>query len=113
MAVTASFSPGGIVTLICAGAFRRAISPGRTLALICASAFRRLTLARWHRRADAVQRPQLPVHRLGMRYTSDLTDPKWQLIDYGFPKPGKQACPREDAFRELLKFLTVVLQRLL
>ena len=39
---------------------------------------------------------------LGMRYTSDLTDAEWQLIDYCFPKPAKTGRPREHAFRELV-----------
>jgi transposase len=37
-----------------------------------------------------------------MRYTSDLTDAEWQLIDYGFPKPAKTGGPREHAFGELV-----------
>jgi putative transposase len=37
-----------------------------------------------------------------MRYTSDLSDAEWQLIDYCFPKPSKQGRPREHSFRELL-----------
>jgi transposase len=40
--------------------------------------------------------------KLGMRYTSDLTDAEWQLIDYCFPKPAKPGRPREHAFRELV-----------
>jgi putative transposase len=37
-----------------------------------------------------------------MRYTSDLTDAEWQLIDYCFPKPCKTGRPREHSYRELL-----------
>ena len=37
-----------------------------------------------------------------MRYTSDLTDAEWQLIDYCFPKPAKTGRPREHSFRELV-----------
>ena len=37
-----------------------------------------------------------------MRYTSDLTDTEWQLIDYCFPKPSKNGRPRKHMFRELL-----------
>jgi putative transposase len=37
-----------------------------------------------------------------MRYTSDLTDAEWQLIDYCFPEPAKTGRPREHAFRELV-----------
>ena len=37
-----------------------------------------------------------------MRYTSDLTDAEWQLIDYCFPKPFKTGRPREHSYRELL-----------
>lgn len=46
---------------------------------------------------------------LGMRYTTDLTDTEWQLINYCFPKPSKTGRPREHSFRELLNgiFYTV------
>ena len=37
-----------------------------------------------------------------MRYTSDLTDTEWQLIDYCLPKPSKTGRPREHSYRELL-----------
>lgn len=37
-----------------------------------------------------------------MRYTSDLTDPEWQLIDYCFPKPRRTGRPRKHRQRELL-----------
>ncbi len=37
-----------------------------------------------------------------MRYTSDLTDAQWQLIESCFPKPSKRGRPHEHAFRELL-----------
>ena len=37
-----------------------------------------------------------------MRYTSDLTDAEWQLIDYCFPKPSKRGRRRKHPFRELL-----------
>src|ERR1035441_4402347 len=37
-----------------------------------------------------------------MRYTSDLTDAEWQLIDYCFPKPCQTGRPREPSQRELL-----------
>ena len=37
-----------------------------------------------------------------MRYTSDLTNTEWQLIDYCFPKPSKKGRPRKHPFRELL-----------
>ena len=36
-----------------------------------------------------------------MRYTTDLTDAEWQLIDYCFPKPSKTGRPREPTYREL------------
>jgi putative transposase len=45
-----------------------------------------------------------------MRYTSDLTDNEWQLIDYCFPKPSKQGRPREHSFRELLNGVFYVLK---
>jgi len=37
-----------------------------------------------------------------MRYTTDLTDTEWQLIDYCFPKPSKTGRPRQHPYRELL-----------
>ena len=37
-----------------------------------------------------------------MRYTSDLTDAEWQLIDYCFPKPSKKGRRRKHPFRELV-----------
>lgn len=37
-----------------------------------------------------------------MRYTCDLTDAEWQLIDDCFPKPCKTGRPREHSYRELL-----------
>ena len=37
-----------------------------------------------------------------MRYTSDLTDYQWHLIDYCFPKPSKRGRHRKHPFRELL-----------
>lgn len=37
-----------------------------------------------------------------MRYTSDLTDAEWQLIEYCFPKPSKRGRRRQHPFRELL-----------
>ena len=36
-----------------------------------------------------------------MRYSSDLTDSEWQLIEHCFPTPSKKGRPREHAFREL------------
>ena len=37
-----------------------------------------------------------------MRYTSDLTDTEWNLIDYCFPKPSKIGRPREHEVREVV-----------
>jgi putative transposase len=37
-----------------------------------------------------------------MRYTSDLTDAEWQLIDCCFPKPCQTGRPRQHSHRELL-----------
>jgi transposase len=37
-----------------------------------------------------------------MRYTCDLTDTEWRLIDYCFPKPFRIARPRKHSYRELL-----------
>jgi putative transposase len=39
---------------------------------------------------------------MGMRYTSDLADPEWQLIDYCFPKACTTGRPREHTQRELV-----------
>ena len=43
-----------------------------------------------------------------MRYTSDLSDAEWQLIDYCFPKPSKKGRPRKHSFRELLNAIFYV-----
>lgn len=45
-----------------------------------------------------------------MRYTSDLTDTEWQLIEYCFPKPAKKGRPREHSFRELLNAIFYVVK---
>ena len=45
-----------------------------------------------------------------MRYTSDLSDTEWQLIDYCFPKPSKKGRPREHSFRELLNAVFYVVK---
>ena len=45
-----------------------------------------------------------------MRYTSDLTDSEWQLIEYCFPKPSKRGRPREHSFRELLNGIFYVVK---
>ena len=37
-----------------------------------------------------------------MRYTHDLTDTEWQLIQYCFPKRAKTGRPRQHTYRELL-----------
>jgi len=37
-----------------------------------------------------------------MRYTCDLTDTEWKLIDYCFPKPFRTGRPRKHSYRELL-----------
>lgn len=37
-----------------------------------------------------------------MRYTSDLTDTEWQLIDSCFPSPCRAGRPREHSYRQLL-----------
>jgi putative transposase len=37
-----------------------------------------------------------------MRYTTDLTDAEWQLIDYCFPRGSKTGRPRQHTYRELL-----------
>jgi len=45
-----------------------------------------------------------------MRYTTDLTDPEWQLIHYCFPKPAKTGRPREHSYRELLNAMCYVVR---
>ena len=45
-----------------------------------------------------------------MRYTSDLTDAEWQLIDYCFPKPTNRGRPREHSYRELLNAIFYVVK---
>ncbi len=45
-----------------------------------------------------------------MRYTSDLSDAEWHLIDYCFPKPSKKGRPREHSFRELLNAVFYVVK---
>lgn len=45
-----------------------------------------------------------------MRYTTDLTDAEWQLIDYCFPKPSKTGRPREHTYRELLNAMFYVVR---
>jgi putative transposase len=45
-----------------------------------------------------------------MRYTSDLTDTEWPLIDYCFPKPSKTGRPRKHSYRELLNAVFYVVR---
>ena len=45
-----------------------------------------------------------------MRYTSDLTDTEWRLIDFCFPKPNKTGRPRKHPFRELLNAIFYILK---
>jgi putative transposase len=40
-----------------------------------------------------------------MRYTTDPTEAKWQLIEYCFPKLSKTGRPRQHSYRELLNAL--------
>jgi putative transposase len=47
---------------------------------------------------------------MGMRYTHDLTDAEWQLIQYCFPKPARTGRPREHTFRELLNAMFYVVR---
>jgi len=49
-------------------------------------------------------------YKLGMRYTTDLTDPEWQLIHYCFPKPCKTGRPRLHRHRELLNAIFYVVR---
>lgn len=43
-----------------------------------------------------------------MRYTHDLTDAEWRLIDYCFPKQSKTGRPRQHPYRELLNAIFYV-----
>ncbi len=43
-----------------------------------------------------------------MRYTHDLTDPEWRLINYCFPKRSKTGRPRQHPYRELLNAIFYV-----
>jgi putative transposase len=45
-----------------------------------------------------------------MRYTTDLTDAEWQLINYCFPKPSKTGRPRQHTYRELLNAVFYVVR---
>ena len=45
-----------------------------------------------------------------MRYTTDLTDAEWQLIDYCFPKPFKTGRPRQHSYREVLNAVFYVVR---
>jgi len=45
-----------------------------------------------------------------MRYTSDVTDAEWQLIEYCFPKPSALGRPREHPFRELVNAVFYVVK---
>lgn len=45
-----------------------------------------------------------------MRYTTDLTDAEWQLIEYCFPKPAPTGRSREHACRELLDAMFYVVR---
>jgi len=49
-------------------------------------------------------------YTLAVRYTSDLTDREWQLIDYCFPKPCKRGRRRKHPFRELLNAMFYLLK---
>jgi putative transposase len=45
-----------------------------------------------------------------MRYTSDLTESEWQLIDYCFPKATKHGRPRLRPYRELVNGIFYVVK---
>jgi putative transposase len=45
-----------------------------------------------------------------MRYTSDLTDTEWQLIDYCFPKADKHGRPRQHCYRQLVNAIFYVVK---
>jgi putative transposase len=45
-----------------------------------------------------------------MRYTHDLTDAEWQLLEYCFPQPAKTGRPREHSYRELLNAMFYVVR---
>ncbi|HPY31908.1 MAG TPA: IS5 family transposase [Verrucomicrobiota bacterium] len=45
-----------------------------------------------------------------MRYTTDLTDTEWELIDCGFPKRAKTRRPRQRSYRKLLNAMFYVVR---
>ena len=45
-----------------------------------------------------------------MRYTTDLTDTEWPLINYCFPKPSKTGRPRQHSYRELANAIFYVVR---
>jgi putative transposase len=45
-----------------------------------------------------------------MRYTTDLTDTEWELINYCFPKGAKTGRPRQHSYRELLNAMFYVVR---
>ena len=45
-----------------------------------------------------------------MRYTHDLTDAEWQLLQDCFPKPAATGRPRQHAYRELLNAMFYVVR---
>ncbi|HRY48634.1 MAG TPA: transposase [Candidatus Paceibacterota bacterium] len=45
-----------------------------------------------------------------MRYSSDLSEAEWQLIEYCFPKAQKKGRPRKHSFRALLTAIFYVVK---
>jgi putative transposase len=45
-----------------------------------------------------------------MRYSTELTDAEWQLIEYCFPKPAKTGRPRQHSYRQLLNAMFYVVR---
>jgi len=45
-----------------------------------------------------------------MRYTTDLTDPEWNLISYCFPKPAPTGRRRKYSYREILNAIFYLLR---
>jgi putative transposase len=45
-----------------------------------------------------------------MRYTTDLTDSEWLLVEYCFPKACRTGRPREHSYRELLNAIFYVVR---
>jgi len=45
-----------------------------------------------------------------VRYTSDISESQWRLIDHFFPKPSRRGRPRKHPFRELLNAIFYIVK---